>query len=485
MIRTHSSLRPAIAVALGLAVASPALAQAGQAFPTQPPALGTPKRLVTPPVVTRTLPNGLTLWIVEQAELPIVDAVLVVRHGAEADPKGREGLATLVANLMDEGTATRSSLDIADQAAFLGAGLGTSAGYDASRVSLHTPAAQLDSALALMADVVLRPAFPAPELERLRKERLTSLLQLKDRGPAIADRVYPSLLYGASHPYGRPVTGTEGSTQAITREDVTRFHDTYWRPNEATLVIVGAVKPADIERKVAALFGGWQRKAVPPRSWGTRPVASATTIYLVDKPGAAQSSFRIGSIAAPRATQDYFALQVLNTILGGSFTSRLNNTLREVKGYTYGAGSSFDLRRVAGPFTARSEVVTAKTDSALIEFMKELNAIRAPVPAPELQKAKTYLQLGLPGDFETTGDIASQLTPLATYGLPTTFWNGYQPGVERVTDATLSRVAQRYVDPTKLVIVIVGDRKAIEPGLRALNVAPVVVVDMEGKKAAD
>jgi zinc protease len=211
---------------------------------------------------------------------------------------------------------------------------------------------------------------------------------------------------------------------------------------------------------------------------GTAPTPTATTLVLIDKPGAAQSSFRLGGIGAPRSTDDYFALQVLNTILGGSFTSRLNQNLRETHGYTYGAGSGFSFRRSAGPFTASAEVVSAKTDSALIEFMKELRAIRDTVPSTELAKAKRYLQLGLPEDFETTGSIAGQMLPLITYGIPLNFYDTAVQNIGAVTQADVQRVARQYVNPDKLTLVIVGDRKTIEPGIRALAPGEIIVRDV-------
>jgi predicted Zn-dependent peptidase len=449
---------------------------------TKPPVLGAPKALTLPTVVTRSLPNGLTLLVVEQHELPLADFVLVVKNGGETDEPGKLGTATLATSLLKEGTTTRSSLQIADQEAFLGVDVFANSGWDATTVQLHTPTSQLDSALALFADVALHPAFPTNELERLRKNRLTSLLQVKDRAPEIANRAYAAIVFGSAA-YGRPLTGDEASTNAIQQTDIRRFYETYFRPNNATLLVVGDVKPDDIERRIRALFGSWQRAAVPSASYGEPAAAKGTTIYLVDKPGAAQSSFRIGSVGVARSTSDYFPLSVMNTALGGSFTSRLNQTLRETKGYTYGAGSSFAMRRAAGPFTASAEVVAAKTDSALIEFMKELRAIRDTIPTEELEKTKRYLQLQLPGRFETTGGIAGQLSQLITYDVPLGFYNSYTQQIAAVTQADVQRVARRYIDPDKLAIVIVGDRKSIEPTLRATKIGDVVIVDAAGRPA--
>jgi predicted Zn-dependent peptidase len=448
---------------------------------TKPPALGALGSLTIPPVVRRQLENGLEVLVVEHHELPVVDMVLVVKTGGEGDPAGKPGTATLTAAMLDEGAGKRTSLDIADQEAFLGVQVGTGSGWDQSNVTLHAPVAVLDSAMALFADVALRPTFPTADLERLRKERLTDLLQLKDRAPQIADRAYAAILYGERHPYGRPLTGTEASTRAITRNDVRRFYQTYYRPNNATLIVVGDVTPDDVERRVRALFGSWARADVPATTASEPPASLATAIYLIDKPGAPQSSVRIGSIGVARSTDDYFSILVMNTILGGAFTSRLNTNLRETHAYTYGAGSGFSMRRWAGPFTARAEVVGAKSDSSLIEFMKELRAIREAVPEEELAKAKRYLQLQLPGEFETTGDIASQLIPVVVHGLPLDYYNSYVQRIEDVTVADVQRVAQRYVDPTKFAVVVVGDRKSIEAGLRALNLGEISIRDIAGQ----
>ncbi len=445
------------------------------------PALGPPPKVSLPPITTRELPNGLKLMIVEQHEIPVADFVLVVGGGGTTDPSAKGGLANLTAAMLTEGTTKRTSLEIADQIAFLGIGLNAGSNWDASTLSLHTPTAQLDSALALFAEVALTPAFPHAEFERIRKNRLTDLIQLKDRPTAIANQAYASILYGAEHPYGHSLIGNEGSVNAIGIADLQAHYRASFLPNNATLIIVGDIKPAEIERKINAMFGSWQRGTVTSYTFGAAPKAAATTVYLIDKPGAAQSSFRIGSIGVPRSTKDYFALNVLNTILGGSFTSRLNQNLRETRGYTYGAGSRFDMRRSAGPFTTSAEIVTAKTDSGLIEFFKELNAIRDTVPSPELSKAKRYLQLGLPGEFETSQQNANQLIPVALYGLPLDYYNNYVQNIEAITQADVQRVARQYINPSFLAVVIVGDRKTIEAGLRAVNAGPLSIRDFSGQ----
>jgi zinc protease len=462
------------------AVQSTAIAQ-GTFDRSKPPELGPPPRVALPPIVTRELPNGLKLMIVEHHELPLADFVLIVGSGSTTDPASKTGVANLTAAMLREGTTTRKSLEIADQIAYLGVNLSPSSSWESSTISLHTPVAQLDSALALFADVTLRPSFPANEFERLRKIRLTDLIRQKDEGPAIANVSFPAIIYGSGHPYGAATLGTEASIKSLSVADLQSYYQRNFKPNNSTLIIVGDVNPDTIEQKISALFGGWQRGEVPQLTYADPPKAAPTTVYLIDKPGAAQSSFRIGAVGVPRSTKDYFALTVMNTILGGSFSSRLMQNLRETRGYTYGAGSRFEMRRAAGPFLASAEIVAAKTDSALLEFMKELNAIRQSVPASELSRAKRYLQLQLPGNFETTQDIAFQLVPVALYGLPLDYYNNYVQNIEAITEADVARVAQQYINPGLLAVVIVGDRKSIEPGLKAINVGPVVIRDMSGQ----
>nr|MCU0636933.1 insulinase family protein [Gemmatimonadaceae bacterium] len=390
-------------------------------------------------------------------------------------------LATLTATLLDEGTATRSSLAIAEQSALLGIQLGTGAGWDQSSVSLHTTTAVLDSAFALFADVALRPSFPDNEFTRLKNERLTALLQEQDRGPAIADRAFAHLVFGEGNPYGSVPQGARETVDAITRDDVRQFWSQWYRPNNATLVIVGDISPAEAERRATQLFGGWSRATLPARpTFATSPV-SAARIYLIDKPKAPQSSFRIGTVGVARSTPDYYALTVMNTVLGGAFTSRLNNNLRETKGYTYGANSGFSMRREAGPFTARAEVVAEKTDSALIEFMKELRDIRKPVPSDELLKAKRYLTLGYAERFESTRDIAGELAGVVTQGLALTTLGRFQQNIAKVTAPDVQRVATRYIDPSRLAIVITGDRARIEQPLIATKIAPLEVRGLGGR----
>jgi predicted Zn-dependent peptidase len=449
---------------------------------TKPPTLPPPPALKVPAARTATLPNGLELTVVEAHKVPVVDVSLVIDAGAVRDPANLPGLASFTATMLQQGAGRRSALDIADETAFLGAQLSVVAGFDVATVTLHVPKRRLAAALDLLSDVVLRPTFPDSEVTRQRELRRTQLIQQRDEPVQMANVAFPAIVYGAAHPYGRPLAGNDSSVTGLTRERVTGFYGSFYRPNTARLLVVGDVTLEEARQLVTARLGAWTRGAAPNTPVGAAPQPAPRTIYLIDKPGAAQSVVRIGHVGPPRDTPDYFALQVLNTILGGAFTSRLNQNLRETHGYTYGAGSAFALRRAGGPFVAQASVVTAKTDSSLIEFLKELRRIRdEAVPAAELAKAKQYIILGLPGDFETTAGAAFRFRDLLVYGLPLDYYGGYVDRINAVSAADVQRAARRYIDPDKLDIVIVGDRSQIEAGLKALNEGPIVYRDLWGQ----
>src|SRR5258705_3441768 len=449
---------------------------------TKPPTLPPPPALKLPAVRTATLPNGLQMAVVEIHKVPVVDVSLVLDAGAVRDPANLPGLATFTATMLQQGAGRRSALDIADETAFLGAQLSSNAGFDVATVTLHAPKRRLAAALDLLSDVVLRPTFPDSEVTRQRELRRTQLIQQRDEPVQVANVAFPAIVYGATHPYGRPLAGTDSTVSGLSRERVAEFYRTFYRPNSARLLVVGDVTLEEARQLVIARFGAWARGEAPAAEVWAAPEPSPRTIYLIDKPGAAQSVVRIGHVGPGRATPDYFALQVLNTILGGAFTSRLNQNLRETHGYTYGAGSAFAMRRAGGPFVAQASVVTAKTDSSLIEFLKELRRIRdEAVPAAELGKAKQYINLGLPGDFETTGGAAFRFRDLLVYGLPLDYYGGFAGPLKPCTAADVVRVLRRYIDPDKFDIVIVGDRTQIEAGLKALNEGPIVYRDLWGQ----
>jgi zinc protease len=442
-------------------------------------------KMTLPAIQRRRLSNGLEVLIVEHHELPVVGIGMVVKNGAAAEPPQLAGIATLTADLVDEGTAKRSALQLSDDLANIGARLRTHADWDSSGLSMLTLKRHLDKALDLFADVATNASFPEKEVKRLQQQRLTALKQRRDNANDIASDVYARLLYGADHPYGHPILGNDATINAIDAAAIRRFYQTYYRPGGSTLLIVGDTTPEAIMPKLEKAFGSWKTGEIPAVTVSTPSPRENTTIYLVNKPGAAQSVISVGQIGVARSTADYFPLVVMNTMLGGQFTSRLNMNLRENKGYTYGARSSFDYRRSAGPFAATAGVQTAVTKESVQEFLRELRGIRGdmPVSDAELDFAKQSIIRGFPRTFETPEQIGGRLTDLVLHGLPDNYFNQYIQRIAAVTKDDVRRVAQKYLDPGKMAILVVGDEKVIGPGLRSLEElgTTVTVLDAEGK----
>jgi zinc protease len=419
------------------------------------------------------------VWILGVHKVPTVHLQLTLKAGTGVDPAAKFGLASLTADMLDEGAGGKSALDIADAVDYLGAELSASAGSDAAYVELHVPVARLADALPVMADVVARPAFPEAELKRLREERLASLLETEDDPEQLIGVAFPRLVFGPKHRYGSPQIGTPESLGSITIADLKAFHAAHYRPGNAALIVAGDITAETVVPMLERALGGWKSAAAAaPASiaGGTAAQLKTRQVFLIDKPGAAQSQIRLGWIGAPRGTPDYFALRVLNTILGESFTSRLNTNLREVHGYTYGASSRFDMRLSAGAFFAAAGVQTDKTTESLKEFFVELARIHETVPAEELEKAKNYLALQLPRSFETTRGTANALAQAYLYDLPADYYATYADRVRAVTAADVKRVADKYIQPDKFAVVIIGDRKTIEPGIKAMNLGSLTVV---------
>jgi predicted Zn-dependent peptidase len=433
-----------------------------------------------PPIQKRALSNGLPVWIVELHKVPVAQINLLVISGSADDPPGRYGAASFASAMLEEGAGTRSALEVADAIDFLGADLSAGSGIDSTAVRLHVPTARLADALPIMADVALRPTFPKDELDRQRQQRLTSLLQGRDDPPTISAIAFSRILYGKGHRYGTAQMGTAETIKTLTADDLRGFYTSAFRPENAILLAVGDITADKAMPLFEKSFGSWKASgAAASEKLPPTDEPPARQMYLIDKPGAPQSQIRIGRIGVPRSTPDFFPLQVLNTILGGSFTSRLNNNLREVHGYAYGASSAFDMRGAAGPFYAAAGVQTDKTAEALKEFFNELTAILKPVPAEELARAKNYVAMRYPSAFETTGDISRRLEDALVYKLPDDYFAKYVQNIQAVTAADVSRVAQKYIRPDHVAVVVVGDLKAIEPGIRALNLGPITVMTID------
>lgn len=447
------------------------------------PKPGPSPKLTLPSKERQKLSNGLEVWLVRHAELPLVSLNLVVKTGATADPTGKAATASLTADLLTGGTRTRSALDIANQLQGLGASLGTGAGWDSSNIALTALTRNLDQVLDLFADVALNPAFPTEELELRRRRQLVAQVQRKVNANEMAAVAYSQVLYGKNHPYGNSIDGDENSLKAITRGDLESFYGTYYRPNNAVLVVVGDVTAKDLLPKLERAFAAWKPATVPTATIPAVAPRDKAMIYLVDKPGAAQSVLNIGQMGVERNTPDYFPLVVMNSMLGGQFTSRVNLNLREEKGYTYGARTAWDYRRGAGPFVASAGVQTAVTKESVVEFLKELRGIRGEIPVTpqELDYNKQSIIRRYPSAFETSAQISAQLSNMVVYNLPDSYFNDYISRINAVTIEDVKRVAQKYLDPSRMAILVVGDRKVIEPKLREIPGLDITFLDGDGK----
>ncbi|MGE3820573.1 MAG: insulinase family protein, partial [Isosphaeraceae bacterium] len=448
------------------------------------PEVGPAPKFMPPPVTRRKLSNGLEVLIAERHELPILSLELVVKGGETLVPAEKHGLASLTAALLTEGTETRDSLTLAGELAEIGASLDASGGLESSTLGLTTLVKHTDEALGLFTDVLLNPAFPEKELNRLKAQRIAQLRARSDRAEAVAGLVFDRILYGQDHPYGRPNLGTLKTVAAMTRTDVADLHERLFLPNNASLIVVGDVTPDAITARLEKALADWKPGEVPKQELPALPrPPKGVTVYLVDKPGAAQSVLAVGQVGLPRSTPDYVPLTVMNAVLGGQFSSRINLNLREDKGYTYGARSSWDFRLGPGPFQAGGSVQTAVTKEALVELVKEVNEITGPRPVTdaELAFAKDRTIRGFPGRFETTRGVAGALSELVLYGLPDDYFRTYTSRIEAVTKADVARVAREHLQPDRLVILVVGDRATIEGPLKSLPFARVInALDAEG-----
>lgn len=467
------TLRRAALPALLLGAAAPGLA-AQTIDPNAQPVLGPPPAIRMPRGETNKLANGLKYTLVEMHEVPLVQVLLVVEGGARTDER-RPGLATFTANMLDEGAGGRDAIGIAAQAEYLGASLRTSADWDAMHVWLTAPKRTVDSALALMADVALRPAFLGTEVARQRNLRVAQLVQQRDQPEAMAQLAFNALVYPQGHPYHRSLVGDSASTMALDSATVRTFWAERFVPANAKLVITGDLTPKEARALVERTFGGWtgpSRIILPPDAPDAFTPA-VTMLYLVDKPGAAQSVITIGGAGLERSSPDYYAVEVMNAILGGSFSSRINTVLRETKGYTYGAFTDFAYRPLPGPFTVNTAVRTNVTDSSLVEIFRELRSIRDSLVSPaELDRAKAYLALGLADAFETTGQVVQRVDELQRFGLPLDYYDSYTASIMAVTAEDVRRVAQKYVTPDQASVVVVGDVAKIRAGIDALRLGP-------------
>jgi zinc protease len=427
------------------------------------------------------LSNGLTVLFTERPGLPLVAANLVFRAGSGANPADRPGLASVTGRMLQQGTTKRNALQIADRAADLGATLGSSASTDDSVVSTRSLTRSFPEALELLADITLHPIFPQAELERVRSERLAALVQEKDDPNATATRVALLSLFGAHNTYGYPATGTAESLKAISREELQHYWQQYYVPNEAALIVAGNIKVAALKPLLEKEFGEWKAGKSSLPAIGA-PETTDARLIIVDRPGAPQTTLACFSIGAARSTPDYPQLEVMNTDLGGLFSSRINMNLREAHGYTYGAGSVFIYHRAPGPFIVYSDVRTDATAPATSEIFNELKRMRDTEMVPaELILSKDSIARSLPGRFERGTEAAASFAELYTYDLPLEYFSNLPDKINAVTTAQAQGAALKYVHPEKMIVLAVGDRAKIEDGLKKLNLGKLEIRDSEGK----
>jgi zinc protease len=446
------------------------------------PQAGPPRDYRFPFFERTTLDNGLGVIVAPVHKLPIVSAALVVDAGAASEPAGTDGVAQLTARMLLEGTRRRNGDAVGEQFERWGAAVGASADWDAAMLSMTVLAPRLDESMALFAEVLLEPAFPERELARLKAERLADLLQLRTEPRGLADEMFTRFVYDESSRYARPEHGDVASVKSLDRAAVERFYQARYRPAGATLILAGDISVSGGVALAQRLLGGWSGAAAPASVVSDEPARRTRAVHIVRKEDAPQSEIRIGQVGLPRSHPDYFPALILNGLLGGLFSSRINLNLREVHAYTYGAHSSFDWRRAAGPFVVSTAVKSDVTADAAREILGEITRIRADaVSDDELTLATSYLDGVFPIRYETTDSIARALAALTIYGLPNDYFDTYRANIRRVTAMDVLHAADKHLHPDQLQLVVVGDPSVIMAPLGSLDAGPVRVYDAEGQ----
>jgi len=454
---------------------------ADAAWREKPPAPGPAIVLHLPVPEQFKLSNGLTVLYSERPGLPLVAASLVFRRGSGANPIDHPGLASFTARMLQQGTTTLSALQIADRAADLGTTISTRATTDSSRIGTASLTRNFPDILQLLADVALHPTFPQAEIDRVRSERLAALVQEKDEPLAVATRVYSAALYGPKYSYGYPEVGTTDSLKAVTRDDILHFWQQNYLPNDAALIVTGNIKLEELKPLLEKQFAEWKTGNAPAPNMGT-PEASDAKLILVDRPDAPQTTLVFFSLGPARSTPDYPQLEVMNSDLGGLFSSRINMNLREEHGYTYGAGSFFNYHVAPGPFIVYSDVRTDATAPATTEIFKELRRMRDTLMSPEeLKLAKDSSAQSLPGRFEHGSEAAGTFAELYVYQLPLDYFSLLPARLNAVTAEQAQAAAQKYIQLDKITVLALGDRAKIEADMKKLNLGKMEIRDTDGK----
>lgn len=430
------------------------------------------------------LSNGMELIVAERNAVPVVNFSLRFDAGFASDQFGEPGTSSLAMSMLDEGTKKRSALEISDEAAKLGARIGAGSGIDSSVVSLNALKANLDESLDLYSDIVLNPVFPNKELERLRKQRLAGIQQEKTQPVGMALRLFPKLLYGEDHAYSLPLTGsgTETSVARITRDSLVDYHRTWFRPNNATMIVVGATTMAEIKPKLERLFRAWEAADVPTKNIADVELRDRESVYIIDRPGAQQTVLLAANIASRRGSGNEIAIESMNEIIGGSFTSRVNMNLREDKSWAYGAFTMILSTKAQRPFIAYAPVQTDKTMESMAELKRELVEFLGDNPATqeELEKVKDNNTLSLPGRWETASAVLQDIGKIVTYDLPDDYWDTYADKVRGLSLKQVNDAAEDIINPENLVWVVVGDREQIESRIRELELGEITLLDVDG-----
>ncbi len=430
-----------------------------------------PRPFHFPAVERVTLPNGLRILMARSGDAPLTAVRVVVRDGSDQDPEGRAGLASLACEMLDEGTATRGAIEIASEVADLGAALSTGSDWDASYVTLDVLSRNLIAGLEIVADVVRQPAFDDAELDRVRNERLTSIIQNLDEPSVLAGETFARIVFGGT-PYGSPLIGTQASVGAISRDEIAQFHATRFRPANLSVAITGDFNARTAVRLIESLLGDWHGGSAPERQQVDPRDPATSSITLVDRPQSVQSEIRVGHVGLDRATPDYFPVVVMNAILGGVFTSRLNMNLRERNAFTYHVRSGFGLRRARGPFVVSTAVRNDVTGSAVREILEELRRIGSGDVTPtELDEVKDYIGGVFPQSVSTASSLAGRLEEMEVHALAPEWFDHYRDRLAAVSADDVVRVARKHVHPDRAAIVVVGNAAEIAGQLEGLGLA--------------
>lgn len=439
------------------------------------PAPGPIRPFHFPGVQRENLGNGLTLIMAPHGTVPITTARVVTDAGASREPAELAGVAHLMANTIDAGTGKRTSEQLSWDLERLGAHFEAGTGWDAMGLTITAPADRIAAAVEILGELVLDARFPESEVQRVRTEQLGEILQNRSEPRSLASEMFARFVYGPAATYGRSVLGDASTVERLTRADVDTFYRTRFAPGTAALILVGEISEQILEA-TRSCFDSWRARATPALSATTDVHEGGPAIHIVNRPGSVQSEIRIGHVGVTRADPDYFPLLIMNSILGGAFTSRLNMSLREKLGFTYGVRSAFVFRKGAGPFLISTAVATDVTARAVEEILREIDALQSSGATPnEVANMRDYLAGIVPLELQTTHQLAGKLSDLFVYSLPDNYFETYRDRIAAVTVEEVLRVARQHVRRQQLATVIVGDADQIEAPLRALGVAPVTV----------